>query len=142
LEIQYPDLLNFATESHKEAYWVCFYSASIINDLPLVLKLCKCIMYADDVILCFSGKTKSEVEEKIKADFNAITEWADLNGMEISLSKTKTMLLCPLRMAKPENLRIGLGDAYSECVDDFKYLGLWLDPKLSFDGHVTKFSPA
>jgi len=85
-----------------------------INDLPLVLKICKCIMYADDVILYFSGKTKAEVEEKIQADFNAIAEWADLNGMEISLSKTKTMLFCPPRMAKPEKLRIGLGDAYLE----------------------------
>ncbi len=42
-----------------------------INDLPLVLTtLCRIIMYADDVILYYSGRTKEEVQRVLQAELD------------------------------------------------------------------------
>jgi len=68
-----------------------------INDLPLVVKKCSVIMYADDVILFYSGKTREEVQLALQADLDRITRWSKINGLTISTEKTKAMIFYPPR---------------------------------------------
>jgi hypothetical protein len=109
-----------------------------INDLPKVVKFCLTLMYADDVILYFSGKTIAEVQSALQKDFENIAEWSALNGLTISISKTKSMMFYPPRLPTPPELIITLDGEPIECVSTFKYLGLWLEPKLSWETHSNK----
>ena len=109
-----------------------------INDLPKVLKECHIIMYADDVILYRSGNSKEEVEKALQIDIDNISLWSRQNGLIISIPKTKSMLFYPPRMKSPEPLNITINGEAIEFVTSFKYLGLWLDPKLSWQDHCDK----
>jgi len=109
-----------------------------INDLPRVVVWCIMIMYADDVVLYRSGKSRKEVEEALQLDIDKISEWSKLNGLTVSIAKTKSMILYPPRMKTPEALEITIDGERIECVTSFKYLGLWLDPRLSWEEHSDK----
>jgi len=109
-----------------------------INDLPRSVIKCSVIMYADDVILYYSGKTKEEVENALQSDMDNISLWSKHNGLTVSITKTKSMIFYPPRMKIPEPLKISIDGEDIECVPSFKYLGLWLDQKLSWDDHSDK----
>jgi len=109
-----------------------------INDLPKVVMKCLMLMYADDVILYYSGKTHEEVQAALQEDLDRISKWSDLNGLTISISKTKSMIFYPPRLRVPPELNIKIGEDPIECVTTFKYLGLWMDQKLSWEVHSDK----
>ena len=44
-----------------------------INDLPHCLEYCKVVMYADDTVLYYSGKSCHEIESHLNADLGLIT---------------------------------------------------------------------
>ena len=109
-----------------------------INDLPNIVKHRHVIMYADDVILFHSGKSKNAVEEALQRDLDNIAQWSTLNGLTISIQKTKAMMFCPPRLTEPDDLILSIGGEPIECVKSFKYLGLWLDPRLLWEDHTDK----
>ena len=88
-------------------------------------------MYADDVILYATGKTKEEVELALQFDLDNIARWSSMNGLTISIPKTKAMIFYAPKMKDPGNLNVYAHGELIEHVSSFKYLGLWLDPKLS-----------
>jgi len=107
-----------------------------INDLPKCISpRCKVILYADDVILYYSGRSKEEIEAVLQDDLNRIAAWSILNGLTISVVKTKSMLIYPARAQDPGHLEISANTETIEAVDTFKYLGLWVDRQLSWNHH-------
>jgi len=73
--------------------------AAYINDILKFLTRCKCVNYADDLVIYYSAATVEEVQKNLQEDINNPQMWAKDNGMIISCSKTKCMLL------KPSNLK-------------------------------------
>lgn len=62
-----------------------------INDLPDVLRLSQCHLYADDVQLLASGKRvdMKAVPDHLNRDIIAVLTWARLNKLSLNASKTK-----------------------------------------------------
>ena len=108
----------------------------IINDVTLAAGDSLIHLYAD-TILYTSGPSLDTVLTILQTSFNAIQ--LSFCGLQLLLnaSKTKCMLFnwsLPAPVS-PSSITT-LGGADLEYVDNYKYLGVWLDCKLSFQTHI------
>uniref|UniRef100_A0A8K9V8I3 Reverse transcriptase domain-containing protein n=1 Tax=Oncorhynchus mykiss TaxID=8022 RepID=A0A8K9V8I3_ONCMY len=108
-----------------------------INDVALAAGDSLIHLYADNTILYTSGPSLDTVLSNLQTSFNAIQH--SFRGLQLLLnaSKTKCMLFnrqlpapaCPTSITT-------LDGSDLEYVDIYKYLGVWLDCKLSFQTHI------
>ena len=61
-----------------------------INDLPLIQKRSKFILYADDANIIITGENVTELRENFDALPDALVYW--VNGLLLNLKKTKYMI--------------------------------------------------
>uniref|UniRef100_A0A8C7QUG0 Reverse transcriptase domain-containing protein n=1 Tax=Oncorhynchus mykiss TaxID=8022 RepID=A0A8C7QUG0_ONCMY len=108
-----------------------------INEVALAAGESLIHLYADDTILYTSGPSLDTVLTTPQARFNAIQ--LSFRGLQLLLntSKTKCMLFnrslpAPTRLSNITTL----DGSDLEYVDNYKYLGVWLDCKLSFQTHI------
>ena len=66
---------------------------------------------------------------------NKITHWANTNRFKISKSKTRCVYFCQLRKMHNDPL-IKLEDTEIPVINDYKFLGVIFDRKLSFISHI------
>ena len=115
-----------------------------INDLPGALKLLLSL-FADDTTLQWSGNSVRELEAVINRELEAATEWFSANRLSLHPGKTQFMVFTSNRRKAPSlNLKI-MGIPIKQCgeLHDTKYvtfLGLILDEKLQWKGHVSKIA--
>uniref|UniRef100_A0A4W5RX09 Reverse transcriptase domain-containing protein n=1 Tax=Hucho hucho TaxID=62062 RepID=A0A4W5RX09_9TELE len=122
-----------------------------INDVALAAGESLIHLYADDTILYTSGPSLDTVLTTLQTSFNAIQ--LSFRGLQLLLnaSKTKCMLFnrslpapvppssittahtCP---PVPPSSITTLDSSVLDYVDNYKYLGVWLDCKLSFQTHI------
>jgi len=108
-----------------------------INDLPQGILHAIAILYADDIALCYSSKSKDDLITRIQEDTDRIIAWCEENKMRINPEKTKFMIFHP-RSTTNTDTHISIYNQPIEQVNTFKCLGVWLDPKLSFNAHFDK----
>uniref|UniRef100_A0A674E0N3 Reverse transcriptase domain-containing protein n=1 Tax=Salmo trutta TaxID=8032 RepID=A0A674E0N3_SALTR len=100
-----------------------------INDVALAAGESLIHLYADDTILYTSGPSLDTVLTTLQTSFNAIQ--LSFRGLQLLLNTSKTKCMLFNRSlpapARPSDL---------EYVDNYKYLGVWLDCKVSFQTHI------
>uniref|UniRef100_A0A8K9X1H2 Reverse transcriptase domain-containing protein n=1 Tax=Oncorhynchus mykiss TaxID=8022 RepID=A0A8K9X1H2_ONCMY len=108
-----------------------------INEVALAAGESLIHLYADDTILYTSGPSLDTVLTTLQASFNATQ--LSFRGLQLLLntSKTKCMLFnrslpAPTRLSNITTL----DGSDLEYVGNYKYLGVWLDCKLSFQTHI------
>jgi hypothetical protein len=109
-----------------------------INDVALAAGEFLIHLYTDDTILYTSGPSL----DTVLTSFNAIQ--LPFRGLQLLLntSKTKCTLFNPSLPAPGHLSNITTLDGSElEYVDNYKYLGVWLDCKLSFQTHITLAKP-
>jgi len=94
-----------------------------MHDVP------KCILpkFADDLVAFSVCSDMRSTKEKLQ-QLVELEEWADKEGMELNVSKTKVMVFG----SHKENLDIKINGIVVEQVDSYKYLGIVLDSELNF----------
>ena len=110
-----------------------------INDLPNCINLCKTMMYADDTVIFFSAAQMMEIEIQLNMELNNLSEWLSGNKLILNLKKTEFMVFGThqrLRRQNTDEADITLGGESVKHCDSFKYLGVILDPSLSFNLHI------
>ncbi len=124
---------------HRAQYWVLFFFSIFINDLPLILSHCSVHLYAEDTVIYISNPHLTQIQNMLQSDLNALQEWLYSNNLLLNKGKSHTMIFGTKRMfkLKSNNIKITCNDGtYLHRVDQIKYLGLWLDPELSFKPHI------
>ena len=118
-----------------------------INDINKVSKAFKSILYADDtslntVISFFTQGNTSCLSAKINAEINLIFEWLNSNKLSLNISKTKYMVFRhpQTSLSKIPKLVLSVNDTIIEKVDNFDFLGLVLNEKMSWNSHINKVS--
>jgi len=86
------------------------------------------LAYADDLVLISHG---SRPAEKLQKALNAVDKAANSLGLYFSPAKTKTKTFNTNRQPK-----FKLGLQHLEMVNDYRYLGVTIDRRLSFIQHV------
>ena len=106
-----------------------------INDLPSVVSHCKIQLYADDTLLYISSSSVTDIE--LSEDLRHIIEWLNNNFLYLYYSKTKIMLSgAHQRLSRINKFLVKAKDTVLSRVYQFKYLGVILDPSLSWNDHV------
>jgi hypothetical protein len=108
-----------------------------INDVALAAGDSLIHLYADDTILYTSCPSLDTVLTNLQTSFNTIQH--SFRGLQLllSASKTKWMLFNWLLPTPSHPTSITTLDSSDlEYVDNYKYLGVWLDCKLSFQSDI------
>ena len=75
------------------------------------------------------------IERHIQQNLNKIEHWANNNGFKFSKSKTQCVHFCQLRKQHDDPVLTLYGSPIP-VVQEYKYLGLIFDKKLSFIPHI------
>ena len=103
-------------------------------------------LFADDLIVCASGKTVAEIRLKIEGSISSLSDWYARNRLKIHPKKTKFMILgskgqlSVIKHGMPFKPYIVHGNNIVESCDAAKYLGLTLEPDLSWNSHVNQLA--
>lgn len=96
-------------------------------------------LYADNTALGVTAHNVEELETKLNRCLHDADTWMKKNHLTLNADKTKFMTFGTthtLSMIGNADLCINLREMLIEQVNDFKYLGVHLDPKLTFTNHV------
>uniref|UniRef100_A0A8C5QZ39 Reverse transcriptase domain-containing protein n=1 Tax=Leptobrachium leishanense TaxID=445787 RepID=A0A8C5QZ39_9ANUR len=112
-----------------------------INDLPNVCKVSTVHMYADDTVIYTSKPNLPQLEAVAGAE---VEKWIKHNKHFLNTDKMVTMLFgTKPKLHKLQNPHLCVGTKSNgtlTTVTSLKYLGMWLDPNLSFGPHIEKLS--
>lgn len=113
-----------------------------VNDLPLVIKNCLTILYADDTQLCIGPPSSLNfLIRKVESDLLAVQNWMVGNGMKINVKKTQLIILGNAHnVAKIGQITINFDGVTITSQSTIKCLGLKIDSKLSWYDHINDLS--
>ncbi|XP_070075512.1 uncharacterized protein [Drosophila takahashii] len=97
----------------------------------------KVVAYADDVVLLVSGPFPDGISNIMTGALNRLNEWAKTCGLGINPSETELMLFTR-RTKIPTYSKPKIDGIELELSDKAKYLGVILDPKLSWKLNITE----
>ena len=109
-----------------------------INDLPQVCADCHIQLYADDTVIYCSKPDISQTQNSLQADFDANQKLLSFNKLLLNKKKSYRMLFTTrANSLHLNNWSINFLDRTPlEKVEEFEYLGIWLDSHLSFKAHI------
>ena len=95
--------------------------------------------YADDCVLIITGKDLIHMRGRMQVAIDKCISWASQHGLRFSPSKTEAMLFTRKRPLSPKTpggwtlpRKLKIGGVEVKYSSTVKYLGVWLDSKLSF----------
>ena len=107
-----------------------------INDIIKCLdNLTDCSLYVDDFCISFRSKSMRRIERHLQQNLNKIEHWATKNGFKFSKSKTQCVHFCQLPKQHDDPVLTLYGSPIP-VVQEYKYLGLIFDKKLTFIPHI------
>ena len=114
-----------------------------INDLPNACKLLAWL-FADDTALGLSAKSLKDLEIKFNYEVAQVHDWLLANGLSIHyVKKTQYMLFRGQGMSNKfgdiSNFTIKMGENTIEKTEQYKYLGIIFDDKLSWKLQIDNY---
>lgn len=96
-------------------------------------------MFADDTAIYCSGTDAKEIEGKLNSELARISNLIQANGLAINVTKTEFMVIgTSQKMRYCEPIALFLDDVPIKRVEAYKYLGVIIDPNLSWSPHIDK----
>ena len=108
-----------------------------LNDLPSCTQgPTSTLLFADDTCPSFASKSIHEINSILNTTISNVSSWLNQNGLKLNISKTKCMLIHPVRKPPKECLNIQISGTQIEQVTSYKYLRLILNSTLTLDAHI------
>ena len=107
-----------------------------INDLPNFSENVSSILYADDTTLTFRSNSVTNLFNHCNQSLNMFCKWTRANKLTINISKSHFMIFSN-RQIDYAPYSVNIGNFSLERVNSLKFLGLYLDEKLTFREHCT-----
>ena len=109
-----------------------------INDVEGALTNCKFKLYADDSVLYQSGLGGEHAANLLQPSLDEFSHWCHVNKLTINAKKSKSMVFgSRSKVKKAKNVTVRMDGERLQKVPSFKYLGIILDPTLSYNKHVS-----
>ena len=100
-----------------------------INDMPLILRHSTIALFADDRRI-----TKVQNCQELQDDLNHLFKWSIEWGMSFKIEKCSVLSINQSNQHRP--FKYTMNDVTLSTVNEAKYLGIFLDTKLSWDKHI------
>lgn len=111
------------------------------NDLYRQIENSMCLLFADDTTLYQSHRNIKYLAWEIEQDLIKLNDWFKANKLTLNLSKTNFMVFSPtdqLRSQIQKNPpKIEIEGKTIELVHCTKFLGAWIDDKLTWNTHIS-----
>ena len=109
------------------------------NDVLKIVSKCGVALYADDMVLYTANGNFEKSVCNLQEDINSLNEWCNKNGIKANTDKTKVMVFgTPRMLEKLPKFEITLDEVPLQTVSMYKYLGIELDNRLTFNQHVER----
>ena len=105
----------------------------LINDLPGCLKFLLVSYMQTIQQYLFTVNQSDSLKLKIQKDLDHLSSWLESNSLKLNVGKTKVMVLN--REGLTPNIELKIDDLPIDNVQCFKFLGVILDPGLTFESH-------
>ena len=94
-----------------------------------------CALFMDNFLICYRAKNMNHIERKLQISLDKLHKWTTENGLKFSKEKTICVYFCNQQKLHldPE---LKLNNTEIPVVDQYKYLGVIFDHKLSFIPHI------
>jgi hypothetical protein len=99
---------------------------------------CEISLFADDIAIYYTAKTKKEAEGPLQDLLDKIEEWAISWNFQFSVDKCASLTFTKKTTNEPEHRFKLSGADISDEVLQYKFLGITLDQKLSWELHTKK----
>ena len=108
-----------------------------INDM-FDCSLFDCILFANDAALIVSAKTLKKLTKLLKHQSKVFFDWLISNKLTLNYKKTKYMIFQKKGLSKQvlKKVNLNINKNNIKQVSIFKYLGVYLDNKLSWQDHI------
>ena len=112
-----------------------------INGISGVCQNCHVVLYADDTEIHASSKDIDTAEKQVNLDLDLVSNWLTSNGLISNTKKSEVMLIGSNHAVKnARELEVVLDDKVLKQTEHFKYLGVNIDNRLSWNNHVSYVS--
>ena len=91
-------------------------------------------MYADDTLILSKSENITDLTSKAEEALGKIMYWCEVNKLTINYKKTKYMVVKHTKIPTEPSLK--LGDVKISTVQQYKYLGMLLDDKLTMNEYT------
>ena len=109
-----------------------------INDMSNSLDNLNIVHFADDSTIHTSFNKNENIAPEINNRLSRISRWLSANKLHLNVGKTKYMIFSI--KDKPPDLNLSLGGSQIERKNVKKFLGIYIDDKVSFAEHTNKIS--
>ena len=109
-----------------------------INDVSNACALAN-ILYADDAALMLADNNVKKLKRAVNRELAHLDDWLISNKLTLNLTKTKYMLISNINVLTAKDrkkFKLTIRKYTIHEVDQFKYLGVILDNKLSWNHHI------
>ena len=106
------------------------------NDLNLHLDYMDCLQFADDTTLMYSHSNPNYLAFCIENDLTNVQDWFRANKLTLNVEKTVYMKFQG-KNSKETDLKLELNGVTIPRVCSTKFLGTWIDDKLSWQTHIS-----
>ena len=120
----------------KALYWGLWFLL-YVNGLPQYVQNQNCNIFADDTIIYSFGSNVEELSYKMQGALDSIMPWYMTNRLSINVNKSAAMLIGRPSQVH-DDIDVQINDVRIEQVQSLKYLGIYIDNKLSWDVQCDK----
>ena len=106
-----------------------------INDLENSILICT-RLFADDTCFCINADTISKLEYLINSELLRVNNWLNANKLILNALKSKALIIPAKTRQQAPNLEITIDSCQIFVVESVKYLGIYLDNKLTFGPYI------
>ena len=107
-----------------------------INDLPSSTVNFTTTLFADDTTLSIANNDYNDLVPILNRELSNVQEWIGKNRVTVNVEKTELMIISN-KNTNHNNNQIIFNDEYLKFTDCSMFLGLKLDSKLKFAGHIS-----
>jgi hypothetical protein len=111
--------------------WNIYYDSFLSIELPVNTNISG---FADDTALLIKGDTINQIEIKSNEVLKIAYKWSEMSKLTFNIEKTKALLITHKNKFKKPVIK--LNNQLIELVDNIKYLGVYIDNKLSWNIHI------
>ena len=106
-----------------------------VNNLPAISNSLQTQLFADDTIVSISGRDMEQIKSTNNSELEKISDWTHANKLTLNANKTEVLIVSN-RLDNTTDVNTILQDEVITPCDSCKYLGVYLDRKMTFGPHI------